>query len=132
MGHRATRAIMIGAAAVAVAVAFGLSSAEATRIVRIASHVSIQSKGLTFKGKVTARNHACEGGRKVTLHRTNGDVLGSTRTHSDGHWKITAQGSAGITQGRFFAKVKRLSQGAAGTIYVCKGAKSRTISYHSP
>jgi hypothetical protein len=69
--------------------------------------------------------------RRVTLYRTNGDVLGHARTNPRGHWKITASGSAGITMGHFFAKVKRTSQGTAGTIYVCKGARSRTIPYHS-
>src|SRR5438270_484442 len=71
---------------------FGLTAAQATRTVRIASHVSIKGKALTFSGRVTSRNAACERGRKVTLHRTNGNVLGSTTTNSTGRWKITATG----------------------------------------
>jgi hypothetical protein len=29
------------------------------------------------------------------------------------------------------AAVKRLSEGTAGTIYVCRGAKSKTVPFHS-
>ena len=132
MGGRAGRAIAIGAAAIAAAGALGLASAEATRIVRIASHISIRSHGLTFKGRVTSRRAPCVQDRRVTLHRTNGDVLGTTHTDDHGRWKISAQGSAGITHGHFFAKVRRHSEGTAGTIFVCKSARSRTIPYHSP
>jgi hypothetical protein len=57
-------------------------------------------------------------------------VLGSTTTNASGHWRIVAQGSAGITLGHFFAKVKRRSEGTAGTIFVCKAAVSPTIPYH--
>src|SRR5437588_959152 len=109
---------------------FGLTAAQATRTVRIASHVSIKGKALTFSGRVTSRNAACERGRKVTLHRTNGNVLGSTTTNSTGRWKITASGSAGISLGHFFATVKRRAEGTAGTIFVCKAARSATIPFH--
>jgi len=109
---------------------FGLTAAQATRTVRIASHISIKGKELTFSGRVTSRNAACERGRKVTLHRTNGNVLGSTTTNSTGRWKITASGSAGISLGHFFATVKRRAEGTAGTIFVCKAARSATIPFH--
>ena len=109
---------------------FGLTAAQATRTVRIASHISIKGKELTFSGRVTSRNAACERGRKVTLHRTNGNVLGSTTTNSTGRWKITASGSAGISLGHFFATVKRRTEGTAGTIFVCKAARSATIPFH--
>jgi hypothetical protein len=121
----------LAVSALAVAVALGLATAQATRIVRIASHISIKSTRLTFSGKVTSPNGACVSRRRVTLYRTNGNVLGSTKTGRHGGWKITASGSAGITLGHFFAKVKRRSEGTAGTIFVCKGAVSRTIPYHS-
>jgi hypothetical protein len=116
--------------ALAVAATVGLTAAEATRTVTIASHISIKSQGLTFSGKVTASKAPCESGRKVILYRTNGNVLGSFTTGANGQWKITAQGSAGITLGHFYAKVKQRSEGTAGTIYVCKAATSATIPYH--
>ncbi len=130
MAGRIMRMIAVAASALAVVLTLGLTAALATRVVKIASHVSINSVGLTFKGKVTSHNAACVTGRKVTLYRTNGNVLGSVTTGSSGRWKITASGSAGITLGHFFAKVKRRSEGTAGTIYVCKAAVSRTIPYH--
>lgn len=110
--------------------AFGLANAQGTRIVRIDSHVSIRSRSLTFSGRVTSPNSACASGRRVTLYRTNGNVLGSTTTSSSGRWKITAQGSAGISLGHFYARVKSRREGAAGTIYVCRGAASPTIPFH--
>lgn len=131
MVGRAVRSIAFGAGAFAAAAALSLTSAHATanRTVRIASHISIKSHGLRFGGKVTSPQTPCVMSRKVTLYRTNGDVLGTTNTNNRGHWNIQASGSAGITMGRFYAVVKRESQGTAGTIYVCKRARSKTISY---
>jgi hypothetical protein len=66
-----------------------------------------------------------------TLYRTNGNVLGSTTTNAAGKWKITASGSAGITLGHFFAKVKPRNVGPVGpSVVVCKGARSKTIPFH--
>jgi hypothetical protein len=130
MASRFVRMTAIAASALAVASTFGLTAADATRTVKIGSKISIKSKGLTFSGKVTSSNAACVTGRKVTLYRTNGNVLGSVTTGSSGHWKITASGSAGITLGHFYAKVKSRSEGTAGTIYVCKAAVSPTIPFH--
>jgi hypothetical protein len=112
-----------------VALALGIAGAEATRTVRIASHISIKSKSLTFSGNVTSSNAACKRLRKVTLYRASALVLGTTTTGSSGHWKITASGSAGISLGRFYAKVAKRSEGTAGTIYVCGAARSRTIRF---
>jgi hypothetical protein len=130
MTRKAIKVTTLSVAAVTMASVLAVTAAEATRTVTIASHISIKSNMLTFSGRVTSPNAACEAGRKVTLYRTNGNVLGSTTTNTSGHWKITAQGSAGITLGHFFAKVKQRSEGTAGTIYVCKAAKSKTIPYH--
>jgi hypothetical protein len=101
--------------------------ALATRTVNITSHISIASKGLTFSGKVTSSNAACARGRKVTLYRSRSLVLGTATTNAAGRWKLTVPGSAGITLGRFYAKVRTRSEGTAGTIYVCKAATSKTI-----
>lgn len=130
MGRRIVKVTALAASALVLASTFGPAVAGATRVVTIPSHISIQSTGLTFRGMIKSPNSACVTGRKVTLYRTNGNVLGSVTTHSSGRWKITALGSAGITLGHFFAKIKRRSEGAAGTIYVCKGAVSPTIAYH--
>jgi hypothetical protein len=76
---------------------------------------------------------ACERARHVTLYRSLSSggrkALGSTTTGSTGKWRITASDSAGISLSHFFATVKRRSEGTAGTIYVCKGARSKTIAF---
>lgn len=113
----------------ALAVTGELTTAEATRTVRIASHITIKSKELSFSGRVTSSKPACRGSRTVTLYRTPSQALGSTATSSSGSWSVTASGSAGITLGRFYAKVAARSEGTAGTIYVCKAARSKTIAY---
>ncbi len=130
MTGSAIRVLRLVAAGLAAAALVGVTSADATHVVKIASQISIRSRNLTFSGKVTSPNHGCVPMRRVTLYRTNGNVLGHTDTNRHGHWKITASGSAGISLGRFYAKVKRTSQGAAGTIYVCKPARSKTIRVH--
>jgi hypothetical protein len=104
-------------------------TALATRSVKIASHVSIKGKGLTFTGGVTSPNRACKRARKVLLYRTPALALGSATTNAAGHWKITVSGSAGITLGHFYAKLRARSEGTAGTIYRCSGAASKTIAY---
>src|SRR5437588_10067531 len=124
------KVVALSVVTLALGLIFGLTAAQATRTVRIASHISIKGKELTFSGRVTSRNAACERRRKVTLHRTNGNVLGSTTTNSTGRWTITASGSAGISLGHFVATVKRRAEGTAGTIFVCKAARSATIPFH--
>jgi hypothetical protein len=124
-----SRRLACGVLASLAALGAGAASAPATRTVRIASHVSIEGKGLTFRGKVTSANSACRRGRKVTLYRAGALALGSVRTNSAGRWKITVPGSAGVTLGRFYAKAQSRSEGTAGTIYVCRPATSKTIAY---
>ena len=131
MARRAIKSIGLAAAAFAAVAAVGLTGAQATakRTKKIASHISIKGEELAFSGQVTSPNSACTIARTVTLHRTDGNVLGSTETDNRGRWQIRAQGSAGVSLGRFYAVVKRESQGTAGTIYVCKPARSKTISF---
>jgi hypothetical protein len=124
------RALAIAASVSALTLVAGVTIAFATRTVTIASHISIKSTGLTFSGRVTAKNAACDSARKVTLYRTSSLKLGSATTNSSGHWKITASGSAGISLGHFYARVTNRSEGTAGTIYVCKAARSKTIPFH--
>lgn len=130
MSVKAVKLGVVTGAAVAAMLVLGLTAAYATRTVRIASHISIKDSGLTFRGKVTSPNSACDSPRKVKLYRTNGNFLGSTTTNSAGRWKITVSGSAGISLGHFYARVTRRSEGTAGTIYVCKSAVSKTIPWH--
>lgn len=105
----------------------GATIASATKTVKIGSKISISNKALTFKGRVTSSNAACEASRKVVLYRISGLKLGSATTGSTGKWTITVSGYAGISLGHFYAQVKQRSEGTAGTIYVCKGARSKTV-----
>lgn len=129
MHHRALAFLATSATVAALALMLALGAAVATRTVTIASHLSIKGKGLTFSGSVGASNAACRAARRVSLYRTPSLLLGSVTTKHSGGWKLTVSGSAGITLGRFYAKVKARSEGTAGTIYVCKGATSKTIPY---
>jgi hypothetical protein len=115
---------------VVVVLALGLGPAYASRVVRLGSHISIKSTSAgTFSGKVTSSNAACDRGRKVTLYTTTSLKLGSKTTSASGAWKITPSGFAGISLHHFYAKVAQESQGTAGTIYVCKAAKSRAVPF---
>ena len=129
MSRRILRVAVLASSASALVLAFGLSAAEATRTVRIASHISISNENLTFSGKVTSSNAACDSHRKVTLYRKRSQVLGSTHTNSSGRWSVTPSGFAGISLSHFYAVVSQRSEGTAGTIYVCKAATSRTTVF---
>ena len=133
MGSRITGSrTRIAAATLAVmgvllVVCFG--SADATRTVTVASSISIKSQhNTTFTGKVTS-HPGCQDGRSVTLYTTSKLKLGTAKTSKYGYWKIRASGFAGISLHHFFAKVAKSSNGAAGTIYVCKAASSKTIPF---
>ncbi|MEX2107218.1 MAG: hypothetical protein WD810_10005 [Solirubrobacterales bacterium] len=124
------------AAAVAVAVtavALVASPATATRTIKVPSQISIRSESLKFSGRVTVPKtyEPCAGQRKVILYKAVSggpdQAVGETTTSLKGAWTITPQGSAGISLARFYAKVRKLSEGTAGTIYVCQAARSRTI-----
>jgi hypothetical protein len=115
---------------IAVVFVVGVGATYATRTVRLASHISIQSHhDTTFTGRVTSSNSGCDSARRVTLYTTNKLKLGRARTNTHGYWKIKASGFAGISLRHFFAKVARLSSGTAGTIYVCQAASSKTIGF---
>ena len=129
MRNRTFMLAAIATSAPALAIAYGLTTAQATRTLTIASQITIKSKGLTFSGRVTSGNAACTSARRVNLYRKRSQVLGSTTTSSSGSWKITASGSAGITLGHFYATAKKRSEGTAGTTYVCRAARSKTIPY---
>ena len=123
------------AALVAVAVAGLASTATGTRVVKIRSKVTIQSRSLVFHGKVRSPNAGCRAGRKVKLKRVISggpdQVVGRDTSDSHGRWRITPQGSAGISLAHFYARVRRSSEGTAGTIFVCRGDRSRTVGANS-
>ena len=121
--------ILIGVGAGALLLA---GQAAATRTVDVHSQISIKSNSLHFSGEVTSGSYEpCQQFRKVKLLKAvrggTDQVVGRDTTNAHGKWSITPQGSAGISMERFYAKVTKSSQGAAGTIYVCHAAISPTI-----
>ncbi|MGZ8665805.1 MAG: hypothetical protein ACXWZM_01695 [Solirubrobacterales bacterium] len=130
-----TRRAAVLAALVAVTIAGLASTATGTRVVKINSKVTIQSRSLVFHGKVRSPNPGCRGGRKVKFKRVISggpdQVVGRDTSDSRGRWRITPQGSAGISLAHFYARVRRSSEGTAGTIFVCRGDRSRTVGANS-
>jgi hypothetical protein len=102
-----------------------------THVVKINSKVSIAEHNLTFHGKVRSPNPGCLDSRKVKLKGVIGaghdQTMGSSTTDTHGRWSVHLSGFAGITLNHFYAHLKRRSEGAAGTIFVCRGDRSRTI-----
>src|SRR4051812_38510093 len=126
-GTMGRRMIWVAVLATA-ATAFTFTTADATRTVRIASRITIESHGLNFHGKVKSENSGCKDARHVSLYRKFSDGsrqrVGVFVTGPSGKWHITVSGSAGITMSRFYAKVRQRKEGTAGTIFVCKSADS--------
>jgi hypothetical protein len=123
------RAFLLG---LAVALALSVSiPAWGTRTVRIPSRISIASKGMVMHGHVRSPNPGCIEGRKVKLKIDtsggNDQVIGTDTTNAHGRWRIQVSGFAGVSLAHFYARVRRQSQGTAGTIYVCRPDRSRTI-----
>jgi hypothetical protein len=124
MGRRMTWIAVLATAATA----FTFTTAAATRTVRIASRITIESHGLRFHGKVKSENAGCKDARHVSLYRVFSDGsrqrVGVFVTGPNGKWHITVSGSAGISFSSFYAKVRQRKEGTAGTIFVCKSADS--------
>jgi hypothetical protein len=131
-----TRKALVVAVLATTALVVAVGSAAATRTIKVPSHLSIESHGLRFSGEVNtaAIYEPCEQQRKVVLFKVVAggpdQALGSDTTNNHGKWSVTPQGSAGISLARFYAKVKKLSQGTAGTIYVCQAGKSKVVKVH--
>jgi len=124
MGYRTTCVATLAAGATA----FTFATADAANVVRIPSRITIESHGLRFHGKVKSERAACKDGRHVSLYRILSDGsrqrVGVFITGPSGKWHITVSGSAGISMSRFYAKARQRREGAAGTTYVCKSARS--------
>jgi hypothetical protein len=122
-------------ALLALVAALGTGSALASRTVTIGSAISIGSAGLRFHGKVSSPNSACAEDRKVVLYKAvqggPDEAFGHAKTDRNGRWSIQVSGFAGVSLTPFYAKAPRRSEGAAGTIYVCSAARSKTIKLGS-
>jgi hypothetical protein len=121
--HRRVALIVCAALAAAVAAVPAL----ATNVVKIDSKVTISTHAPAFHGRVKSDNHACETGRRVKLFkRRHGPdhLLGHDDTNRKGRWHV---GVNPLSSGAYYAKVTRREEGTAGTIYVCRRDRSRTV-----
>ena len=128
-----TRKALIATALAAAALTLAIGSAAATVMIKVPTKVTIKSDELEFSGKVTAKpgDKPCTQQRRVVLFKVvkggPDQAVGQDTTGNDGRWEITPQGSAGISLAHFYARAKKRSDGAAGTIHICLAAKSKTI-----
>jgi hypothetical protein len=106
--------------------------AAGTQVVRIPSSVTLkitpQQAAATFKGKIKSPNQACRTNRTVRLMlRQPGkdQKVSSTPTFGE-RWRL---GLDNPPAGEYYARVKKRSEGTAGTIYVCKADSSAAVSY---
>jgi hypothetical protein len=121
------RRIAVPAAALLVALLVVAVPALATRTVKINSRVTISSNAPAFHGQVKSNNFACERQRKVKLfkQRSGPDkLLGKDKSNNHGKWKIVVDP---LKSGAYYAKLKRREEGTAGTIFVCRGDRSKTV-----
>jgi hypothetical protein len=113
----------VAALALAVPVT-GLAAPHPGQTVELKSTISINPYGNA--GKVSAANPNCTESRTVVVKEVGIGKIGATTTSSTGSWKAEPK-YKGKLPFKIYAEVKPVSQGTAGTIYKCLGAKSRTI-----
>lgn len=105
--------------------------ADAAETIKYDSNVSINKDGLAFSGLVKSENDGCKAERRVLLKaRRPGDdaVIGTDETGKDGRWSINAEEAPGEIKIEFYARLKQLRTGAAGSTYVCKADTSQSIT----
>lgn len=104
------------AAALATAALIATAAFGAT-VKRFDSRVTLSAKN-PFHGRVISSKHACEVQRTVKVFNKKpgpDGLFGKTTTNGQGKWSIPA-----TPNGKFYAKVTRRKEGAAGTIFVCR------------
>jgi hypothetical protein len=124
------RAAPLAAAALAVmalAVPVALAAGQPGQTVELKSTITMNPHGQA--GKVSSSNANCTESRTVVIKEVGIGKIGSATTSSTGSWKAEPK-YKGDVPFKIYAEVKPVSQGTAGTIYKCLGAKSptRTIS----
>ena len=116
------------ACAALVAAALIAVPALATNVVKIDSKVTISTQPPAFHGHVKSIKHACEIQRKVKLFKQRkgrpDKLLGTDKTNHLGRWKVVI---TPLKSGAYYAKVVRREEGTAGTIFVCRGDRTKTV-----
>ena len=122
--RRALGVVVAAVAALALAVPVaGFAAGQPGQTVEIKSTITINPYGSA--GKVSASNPNCTESRTVVVKQVGIGKIGSTTTSSTGSWKAEPKYKGGLPY-RVYAEVKPVSEGTAGTIYKCLGAKSPT------
>jgi hypothetical protein len=124
----AHRRIAVLVASSLVALVVVAVQALATQTVKINSRVTISSNAPAFHGQVKSNKSACERQRRVKLfkQRSGPDkLLGKDNSNHRGKWKIVVDP---LKSGAYYAKLKRRSEGTAGTIFVCRGDRSKVVA----
>ena len=97
--------------------------------VRIASQVKLRNSAPAFHGKVKADNAACVEDRLVKMFKLESgggkQLLGKDHAANSGKWAVPFDE---LSSGAYMAVAPKVTQGTAGTIYVCKRAKSKVIA----
>lgn len=128
--NRSRQRLLAGVAFV-LAIAATATLAVAANTIKYDSNVSINKDGLAFSGLVRSENSGCKAERRILLKaRRPGDdaVIGADETGKDGRWSINAEEAAGEIKIEFYARLKTLRTSAAGSTYVCRSDKSRSIT----
>jgi hypothetical protein len=121
------RGVAIALALAALPAAALAAPASAGNEVRFDSKVRISLHAPAFHGRVESENHACEVNRTVKLfkRRDGADkLIGTDDTNGQGRWLVSVDP---LKVGRYYARVKRREEGAAGTTFVCRADQSRDI-----
>lgn len=123
-----TRIGLTLATAVALAWAMSALALGQGETVEIETAIKIRTSFPAFHGKVTADNEHCVEERTVKLYRQKlgggKQLLGKDRTSNSGKWTVKIDPKSGA----YFAVVEKVTEGTAGTIYVCLKDKSRTVA----
>jgi hypothetical protein len=117
-------AAAVAVLALAVPVA-GFAAGEPGQTVEIKSTITINPYGSA--GKVSASNPNCTEERQVVVKQVGIGRIAAIETSSTGSWKAEPKYKGGLPY-KVYAEVKPVTQGTAGTIYKCLGAKSRTVT----
>ena len=123
ISKRAASLAALALAAMALAVPVALAAGEAGQTVELKSTITINP--YASAGKVSSKNANCVESRTVVIKEVGFGKIGSAMTSSTGSWKAEPD-YKGDVPFKIYAEVKPVTQGTAGTIYKCLGAKSPT------
>jgi hypothetical protein len=125
---RSKSRIPLALAMATVLTAITATAALGGNVQRFDSKVTLSANN-PFHGRVLSPRHACEVQRTVKVFNKKpgrDGVFGKTTTNGRGKWSIPA-----MPNGKFYAKVTRREEGAAGTTFVCRSDTSPTRSFGS-